>query len=123
MLISGLITDVAVDSTDNVYVYQRYDALANFLRTGGRTGNPTVTSFEQRLAAMEGTEAAMATASGMAAIMLMCFSLLRSGDHGRVYVNAATEREALRTITIMVTSMGLIGFATIMVAAALFPLV
>lgn len=49
--------------------------------TYGRTGNPTVTSFEQRLAAMEGTEAAMATASGMAAIMLMCFSLLRSGDH------------------------------------------
>jgi O-succinylhomoserine sulfhydrylase len=49
--------------------------------TYGRTGNPTVTSFEQRLAAMEGTEAAMATASGMAAIMLMCFSLLRAGDH------------------------------------------
>ncbi|WP_439589080.1 O-succinylhomoserine sulfhydrylase [Hydrogenophaga sp.] len=49
--------------------------------TYGRTGNPTVTSLEQRLAAMEGTEAAMATASGMAAIMLMCFSLLRSGDH------------------------------------------
>lgn len=49
--------------------------------TYGRTGNPTVTSFEQRLAAMEGTEGAMATASGMAAIMLMCFSLLRSGDH------------------------------------------
>ena len=49
--------------------------------TYGRTGNPTVTSFEQRLAAMEGTEAAMATASGMAAVMLMCFSLLRAGDH------------------------------------------
>ncbi|HEU4457849.1 MAG TPA: O-succinylhomoserine sulfhydrylase [Methylibium sp.] len=46
-----------------------------------RTGNPTVTSLEMRLAAMEGTEAAMATATGMAAIMLMCFSLLRSGDH------------------------------------------
>ena len=49
--------------------------------TYGRTSNPTVTSFEQRLAAMEGTEAAMATASGMAAVMLMCFSLLRAGDH------------------------------------------
>ncbi len=49
--------------------------------TYGRTGNPTVTSFEQRLAAMEGTEAAMATASGMAAVMLMCFSLLRAVDH------------------------------------------
>ncbi|HRI19244.1 MAG TPA: aminotransferase class I/II-fold pyridoxal phosphate-dependent enzyme, partial [Burkholderiaceae bacterium] len=46
-----------------------------------RSGNPTVTSLELRLAAMEGAEAAIATASGMAAIMLMCFSLLRSGDH------------------------------------------
>ncbi|TNF62189.1 MAG: O-succinylhomoserine sulfhydrylase [Burkholderiales bacterium] len=49
--------------------------------TYGRTGNPTVTSFEQRLAAMEGTEACLATASGMAAVMLMCFSLLKAGDH------------------------------------------
>jgi O-succinylhomoserine sulfhydrylase len=46
-----------------------------------RSGNPTVSSFEQRLAALEGTEAALATASGMAAIMLMCFSLLKAGDH------------------------------------------
>jgi O-acetylhomoserine/O-acetylserine sulfhydrylase-like pyridoxal-dependent enzyme len=36
-----------------------------------------VTSFEQRLAAMEGTEAAIATSSGMAAILLMCMGLLR----------------------------------------------
>lgn len=49
--------------------------------TYGRSGNPTVTSFEMRLAAMEGAEACMATASGMAAIMLMCFSLLKAGDH------------------------------------------
>ncbi|WP_294766283.1 O-succinylhomoserine sulfhydrylase [uncultured Rhodoferax sp.] len=49
--------------------------------TYARSGNPTVTSFERRLAAMEGTEACMATATGMAAIMLMCFSLLKSGDH------------------------------------------
>lgn len=49
--------------------------------TYGRSGNPTVTSFEQRLAAMEGAEACMATASGMAAVMLMCFSLLKTGDH------------------------------------------
>lgn len=49
--------------------------------TYGRSGNPTVSSFEQRLAALEGTEAALATASGMAAIMLMCFSLLKAGDH------------------------------------------
>jgi O-succinylhomoserine sulfhydrylase len=49
--------------------------------TYGRSSNPTVTSFEQRLAALEGAEACMATASGMAAIMLMCFSLLKAGDH------------------------------------------
>ncbi len=49
--------------------------------TYGRTGNPTVTSFEMRLAAMEGTQACMATSSGMSSIMLMIFSLLKSGDH------------------------------------------
>jgi O-succinylhomoserine sulfhydrylase len=49
--------------------------------TYGRTGNPTVTSFEMRLAAMEGTEACMATSSGMSSIMLMLFSLLKAGDH------------------------------------------
>ena len=49
--------------------------------TYGRSSNPTVTSFEQRLAALEGSEACMATSSGMAAIMLMCFSLLKAGDH------------------------------------------
>ena len=49
--------------------------------TYGRSSNPTVTSFEQRLAALEGAQACMATASGMSAVMLMCFSLLKSGDH------------------------------------------
>jgi O-succinylhomoserine sulfhydrylase len=49
--------------------------------TYGRNGNPTVTSFEQRLAALEGTEAAIATSTGMSAILLMCLALLRAGDH------------------------------------------
>ncbi len=49
--------------------------------TYGRSGNPTVTSFEMRLAALEGSEAALATASGMSAVMLMLFSLLKAGDH------------------------------------------
>ena len=49
--------------------------------TYGRSGNPTVSSMELRLAALEGTEACMATSSGMSAIMLMCFSLLKAGDH------------------------------------------
>lgn len=49
--------------------------------TYGRSGNPTVRSMEQRLAALEGAEACLATASGMSAILLMCFSLLKAGDH------------------------------------------
>ncbi len=49
--------------------------------TYGRSGNPTVTSFEMRLAALEGSEVALATASGMSAVMLMLFSLLKAGDH------------------------------------------
>lgn len=46
-----------------------------------RVGNPTVSSMEVRLAALEGTEAAIATSSGMAAILLLGMGLLRSGDH------------------------------------------
>lgn len=49
--------------------------------TYGRYGNPTVASFEQRLAALEGAEACMSTASGMSAILLMCMGLLKAGDH------------------------------------------
>ncbi|MDQ8016554.1 MAG: O-succinylhomoserine sulfhydrylase [Bordetella sp.] len=49
--------------------------------TYARTSNPTVTSFEQRLAAMEGTEAAIGAASGMGAILMMIMGLLKSGDH------------------------------------------
>ncbi|MEN9844083.1 MAG: O-succinylhomoserine sulfhydrylase [Pseudomonadota bacterium] len=49
--------------------------------TYGRYGNPTVTSFEQRLAALEGAEAAISTASGMSAILMMCLGLLKAGDH------------------------------------------
>lgn len=49
--------------------------------TYGRYGNPTVSSMEIRLAAMEGTEAAIGTASGMSAILMLCMSLLKAGDH------------------------------------------
>ncbi|MES9912598.1 MAG: O-succinylhomoserine sulfhydrylase [Candidatus Sedimenticola sp. 4PFRAG1] len=46
-----------------------------------RFTNPTVRTFEQRLAAMEGGECCVATSSGMAAIMATCLGLLQSGDH------------------------------------------
>lgn len=46
-----------------------------------RYTNPTVRGFEERLAALEGGEAAVATASGMAAILSTCMALLKAGDH------------------------------------------
>lgn len=49
--------------------------------TYGRTSNPTVSSFERRLAAMEGTEAAIGASTGMGAILMMCMGLLKAGDH------------------------------------------
>ena len=49
--------------------------------TYGRYGNPTVASFEARLAALEGAPAAISTASGMSAILMMCMGLLQAGDH------------------------------------------
>lgn len=49
--------------------------------TYSRTGNPSVTAFEQRLAALEGAQRALATASGMSAILLLGLALLKQGDH------------------------------------------
>jgi len=46
-----------------------------------RFTNPTVRTFQDRLAALEGGAACIATASGMAAILATCLSLLKSGDH------------------------------------------
>jgi O-succinylhomoserine sulfhydrylase len=46
-----------------------------------RFTNPTVRCFEERLAAMEGAAACVATGSGMAAILATCMALLKSGDH------------------------------------------
>jgi len=46
-----------------------------------RFTNPTVTAFQDRLAALEGAEACVATASGMSAILATAMALLKSGDH------------------------------------------
>lgn len=46
-----------------------------------RYTNPTVRMFQDRIAALEGAEAAIATSSGMAAILSTCMALLASGDH------------------------------------------
>ena len=46
-----------------------------------RFTNPTVSMFQDRLAALEGAESCIATASGMSAILSMAMSLLKAGDH------------------------------------------
>ncbi len=46
-----------------------------------RFTNPTVSMMQDRLAALEGAEACVATASGMAAILAMAMALLKAGDH------------------------------------------
>lgn len=59
-----------------------------------RWGNPTVTQLEQKLAALEEAESAMAFASGMAAISGLFFHCLRPGDHlllGDVIYAAVSE--------------------------------
>lgn len=46
-----------------------------------RFTNPTVRTFEERLAAMEGGERCIGTSSGMSAILSTCLGLLKAGDH------------------------------------------
>jgi len=46
-----------------------------------RFSNPTVTAFQERLAALEGAEACVATASGMSAILSLVMALCQAGDH------------------------------------------
>lgn len=70
------------------FVYDSAEqAEARFVETGpdefiyARYGNPTSRMFEDRMAALEGTEDAFATASGMAAVNGALFSLCAPGDH------------------------------------------
>ncbi len=70
------------------FVYDNAEqAEARFIESGpdefiyARYGNPTVSMFEQRIAALEGGEDAFATASGMAAVNGALTSMLQAGDH------------------------------------------
>jgi len=70
------------------FVYDSAEAAeARFIEAGpdefiyARYGNPTVRMFEDRIAAIEGTEDAFATASGMAAVHGALTALLKAGDH------------------------------------------
>jgi len=73
--------------TTSSYVFESAaDAAARFAGDSpgnvySRYTNPTVRSFEERLAALEGGEAAVGTSSGMAAILSTCMALLAAGDH------------------------------------------
>lgn len=60
--------DGVADLADLPYLYARWT-------------NPTVRQLEQRLAALEGAEEALATATGMAAIAGTLFTFLKAGDH------------------------------------------
>jgi cystathionine beta-lyase/cystathionine gamma-synthase len=57
-----------MEHADSAYVYSRW-------------GNPTLRSLEKRLAKLEGAEGCVVTASGMAAVSALLFTLLSSGDH------------------------------------------
>jgi O-succinylhomoserine sulfhydrylase len=63
-----------------------------------RFTNPTVRTFEQRLATLEGGACCVATASGMAAILSTCAGLLKSGDH------IVSSRSIFGTTTVLFTT-------------------
>ncbi len=88
--------------------------------TGGAEGNiysrftnPTVSAFQERLAALEGAEACVATASGMSAILAMAMAVLKSGDH--VICSASVFGS---TVQLFSSIMGKFGVATTYVNGA-----
>jgi len=63
-------------------IYQRVvDGERKSVNIYGRCGNPTEYVFEEQMMAIEGADACLATASGMAAISVTLLGLLKSGDH------------------------------------------
>ncbi|WP_377276110.1 trans-sulfuration enzyme family protein [Rhizobium sp. R86522] len=66
---------------DGAFSADGVEDLADLPYLYARWTNPTVRQLEQRLAALEGAEEALATATGMAAIAGTLFTLLKAGDH------------------------------------------
>ena len=100
------------------------DDLAQLPYLYARWGNPTVRQLELRLAALEGAEDALATATGVAAIAAMFFTLLKAGDHlivSDVCYAGASElaRKVLPDYGIAVSAVNLSDLSA--VAAALRP--
>jgi len=72
-----------------------------------RFTNPTVRTFEQRLARMEAAECCVATASGMSAILATCLGILKTGDH------IVSSRSIFGTTTVLFTGiMAKLGIET-----------
>jgi cystathionine beta-lyase/cystathionine gamma-synthase len=78
-----------------------------------RWSNPTVAAFERKAAALEGAEAAVATASGMAAIASAILTTVKAGDH---IVSATAIYPS--TYHLMATQLGSLGIETTFVDAA-----
>jgi O-succinylhomoserine sulfhydrylase len=93
----------AIFATSSFVFASASEAAARF--SGDRPGNiysrftnPTVRTFEQRLASLEGGECCVATSSGMAAILAMCAGLLKAGDH------IVSSRSIFGTTTVLFTT-------------------
>ena len=88
----GTLRSQYAETSEALYLTQGFvydsaeQAEARFIGTSpgyqySRFGNPTVTMFEDRIAAFEGAEAARATATGMAAVTAAILCQLSAGDH------------------------------------------
>ena len=88
----GLIRGFEQEHSDPIYATSSFvfesaeQAAATFSgerdgNTYSRVSNPTVSVFEKRLAALEGGEDCVATSSGMSAILTLCLTVLKTGDH------------------------------------------
>lgn len=64
----SLFDALTMESTEPPFAYARW-------------GNPTARALEEKLAALEGGEATLALATGMAAVSALCFTFLKEGDH------------------------------------------
>lgn len=100
------------------YIYgSAAEAAATFLgqREGNvysRFTNPTVQAFEKRLARMEGGEACVATASGMAAILTLVLTTLKAGDH--LLVSKGLFGSTINLFNNYIAKFGIeIGYATL----------
>ena len=88
----GLIRGFEQEHSDPIYATSSFvfesaeQAAATFSgerdgNTYSRFSNPTVSVFEKRLAALENGEDCVATSSGMSAILTLCLTVLKTGDH------------------------------------------